>query len=88
MKTKLRYLSIVLTIIALNLTIQTLQSLEIIPKAHATPAYVNTDGSIDVNIQETVPVKVESIDQHAFYYVEPLIVQQDGQISVYCDNCD
>lgn len=54
MKKTLIYTNVMLTIIAVALTAIVLQNLEIIPKAHAVPAFT----SLPVNERGEVPVRI------------------------------
>jgi hypothetical protein len=75
------YLKIVLTLIAVCLTVLTLDTLNILPKAYATPQAtnatpqtyglvpVNADGSITVKLapNETLDVNVKSVDGRSLF---------------------
>jgi hypothetical protein len=80
MKTDL-YTKIILTIIAVALTLNLVKS-SITPAMADTKKYVtlpvNADGSINVNINkmnETMDVNVKNVDRSAFYYVTPIPVK-------------
>ncbi|WP_183554898.1 hypothetical protein [Mucilaginibacter sp. AK015] len=79
MKTDL-YTKIVLTIIAVALTLNLVKS-SITPAMADTKKYVtvpvNADGSINVNINkvnESMDVNIKNVDRSAFYYVMPIPV--------------
>lgn len=80
MKTDL-YTKIILTIIAVALTLNLVKS-SITPAMADTKKYVtlpvNADGSINVNINkinETMDVNIKGVDRGAFYYVAPIPVK-------------
>lgn len=80
MKTDL-YTKIVLTVIAVVLTVNLLKS-SITPAMADSKKYaavpVNADGSINVKLikgNSTIDVNIESIEGSAFNYVEPLEVK-------------
>jgi biopolymer transport protein ExbD len=87
------YLNIVLTVIALNLSLITLSMLDILPQATATnraPAQqqvrvpVNEDGSIDVRLKpsDELSVTIEDVDQNAFTYTDIPVEIQDQPVEV------
>ncbi|MBK7095062.1 MAG: hypothetical protein IPH57_08455 [Saprospiraceae bacterium] len=87
------YTKVVLTIIAICLTIIVLKQVDIIPNAYATGQTsdlkknlnyglvpLNDDGSIDVNIKSSseLDVNIESCSSTAFIYAEPIKVEIDN----------
>jgi hypothetical protein len=80
MKTDL-YTKIVLTIIAIALTVNLFKS-SITPAIADTKKYVtlpvNADGTINVNVNkmpETMDVNIKNVDRGALYYVTPIPVK-------------
>jgi hypothetical protein len=80
MKTDL-YTKIILTIIAVALTLNLLKS-SITPAMADTKKYatvpVNADGSINVHINKTdgpMDVNIKTVESGAFYYVRPISVK-------------
>lgn len=80
MKTDL-YTKIILTIIAVALTLNLVKS-SITPAMADSKKYVtlpaNPDGSINVNISkmpESMDVNIKNVDRSAFYYVMPIPVK-------------
>ena len=80
MKTDL-YTKIILTIIAIALTLNLVKSGVTTAMADAKKYValpVNPDGSINVNINkvnETMDVNIKNVDRSAFYYVTPIPVK-------------
>ncbi len=90
MKTDL-YTKVILTIIAVCLSINVLQSWELIPTATADGMETNTivvplnpDGSIDVNVKtimENMDVNIEEINGNSFYG-SAIPVTANGELDV------
>ncbi len=87
------YLNIVLTIIALNLSILSLSMLDVLPQATATnqpqqqqqlSLPVNEDGSVDVRLQpsDQLNVTIEDVDRGAFRYTDIPVKIEDQPIEV------
>jgi len=87
-----RYLKIILTIIAINLTIIVLQNSNIISNVTAASENakysilpVNKDGSIDVNIKsanDILSVQLEEVERDAFRYVDDIPVEVNNQVEI------
>jgi biopolymer transport protein ExbD len=89
----LTYLNVVLTIIALNLSLLTLSMLDLVPQAKADKqvaaqqqlrAPVNEDGSIDVRLQpsDELDVTIEDVESNAFSYTDIPVEIQDQTVEV------
>jgi hypothetical protein len=85
------YLNIVLTVIALNLSILSLSVLDVLPQATATnqpqqqlSIPVNEDGSVDVRLQpsDQLNVTIEDVDRGAFRYTDIPVKIEDQPIEV------
>lgn len=88
MKRTIIYLNCVLTVIAVALTVIVLQNAEILPKAYAASGLYTLpinekgempvrimNGDMDVNVNNTVDVNIESSSRNAFYNAEPIEVK-------------
>jgi hypothetical protein len=77
------YTKIILTIIAIALSILVLQNGNLVTSAYAEGQRlgmipVNPDGSINVNVKsmpQTIDVNIESCEPNAFYKAEPIEVK-------------
>lgn len=68
------YQNVLLTIIAIALVFIALREAEIVRPKKPKLVYV-VGGSVDADVNNTVNVNIESCDQYAWQYVEPMSVE-------------